>query len=318
MAEFTVAEDDADQRLDRFLRKLLTRATLPHVFKLVRTGKVRVDGKRGKPERRLAAGEVVEIRLPDVRLAEMLAPDRRPAPAASGPVAILHRDEHLMAVDKPPFLPVQPGNEGDEDHLIGRVLALVGDERHSHTFRPALAHRLDQDTSGVVLVGLTAAGLRGLNADFKARRIDKEYLALVRGSPRGDEGAIDLPLLKRDDANRAPRVKVSTSRHARPARTEWTVVRRGKGFTLLRVKILTGRMHQIRVHLAHVGHPVAGDPKYGDRRENETLKGRHGLWRQFLHARMVRLPHPVTREETVIEAPVPADLERTMRGVGVR
>ncbi len=318
MAEFTVAEDDAEQRLDRFLRKLLTRATLPHVFKLVRTGKVRIDGKRGKPERRLAVGEVVEIRLPDVRLAEMLAPGGAATPAATGPVSVLHRDEHLMAVDKPPFLPVHPGNEGDEDHLIGRLQALIGNERQSHTFRPALAHRLDQDTSGVVLVGLSAAGLRGLNADMKARRIDKEYFALVRGSPKRDEGTIDLPLLKSDDAKRAPRVRVSQSRHALPARTEWVVVSRGQGFSLLRVKLLTGRMHQIRVHLAHVGHPVAGDPKYGDRRENETLKGRHGLWRQFLHARMVRLPHPVTREEVVVESPVPEDLRRTMRGVGVR
>jgi 23S rRNA pseudouridine955/2504/2580 synthase len=317
MARFRVAEDDADQRLDRFLRKLLPHATLPHVFKLVRTGKVRVDGRKARPERRLRVGEDVEIRVPDARLGDLVAsPDDRPA-VRSGPVDILYRDEHLMAVDKPPFLPVHPGREGDDDHLIGRLQALIANERSSHTFRPALAHRLDRDTSGVVLVGLSAAGLRGLNADMKARDIEKEYLALVRGSPSGREGEIDAPLLREDDARKAPRVRVSHSRHARPALTRWTVLARGDGHTLLRVGLLTGRTHQIRVHLSHIGHAVAGDPRYGDRRENERLKGRCGLWRQFLHAAVVALPHPVTRQRTRIESPLPRDLVKTLDEVGL-
>ena len=194
MAFFEVAEDDAEQRLDRFLRKLLPRATLPHVFKLVRTGKVRVDGGRAKPERRLSRGESVEIRLPDARLADLLRPEDAAAPRP-GPVSILHRDRHLLAVDKPPFLPVHQGREDDDDHLIGRLHALLEEGRTSHTFRPALAHRLDRDTSGVVLVGLTAAGLRGLNADMKARRMKKEYLALVRGSPRNNRGTVTARLV---------------------------------------------------------------------------------------------------------------------------
>jgi 23S rRNA pseudouridine955/2504/2580 synthase len=317
MALFRVAEDDADQRLDRFLRKLLPHATLPHVFKLVRTGKVRVDGKKARPERRLRTDEEVEIRLPDDRLGNLLASPEEAPEAMSGPVEVLYRDEHLMAVDKPPFLPVHAGREGDGDHLIGRLQALVADERRSHTFRPALAHRLDRDTSGVVLMGLSAAGLRGLNADMKARRIEKEYVALVHGSPRGHEGEIDAPLLKEDDAHQTPRVRVSRSPDALPARTRWSVLARGDGYTLLRVRLVTGRTHQIRVHLAHVGHAVAGDPRYGDRRDNERLKGRCGLWRQFLHAETVALPHPVTRDRLRISSPLPRDLVRTLSEVGL-
>jgi 23S rRNA pseudouridine955/2504/2580 synthase len=317
MALFPVVEDDAEQRLDRFLRKLLPGATLPHVFKLVRTGRVRVDGSRARPERRLAEGEVVEIRLGDDRLEELLRGEEAAPPAAAGPIEILRRDRHLLAVNKPPFLPVHPGREDDEDHLLGRLQAHLGPGRPSHTFRPALAHRLDRDTSGVVLVGLSAAGLRGLNADMKARRMEKLYLALVRGVPDRAGGRIEARLVKEGENRGEPRVRVSRSRNAMSATTEWTRLASRGGAALLSVRLLTGRMHQIRVHLAHIGHPVLGDGRYGDRRENERLRGRCGLWRQFLHAASVTLPHPVTREQVRVEAPLPADLRRTLGHLGI-
>ena len=316
---FTVREDDAGQRVDRFLRKLLVRATLPAIFKLLRTGRVRVDGGRVKPERRLDAGEVVEIRLPPDRVAELLPPRRAEEAAdAAGAVDVVWRDQDVMVVNKPALLPVHPGDAGEADHLIGRVQALVAGERRSHTFRPALAHRLDQGTSGLVLVGLSARGLRGLSAALKARAVRKEYLALVLGSPAEDEGRIDVSLKKRDeDRGRETVVYVSTSKHAAAADTRWRVMKRGDGLTLLAVRIVTGRTHQIRVHLAHLGHPIAGDARYGDRLTNERLKGAWGLWRPFLHAWRLELDHPVTGERLAVAAPLPRDLVRVLEGVRI-
>jgi len=279
---------------------------------------VRVDGKKAKPERRLEAGEVIELRLPSERLDEMMPPRRAEDRAEAGPVEVVWRDADVMVVDKPAQLPVHPGDAGERDHLIGRVQALVAGERSSHTFRPALAHRLDQGTSGLVLVGLSARGLRGLNAALKARTVHKEYLALVVGSPPTDEGRIDVPLKKRDeDLGRETIVYVSSSKHAAAADTRWRVIERGEGFSLLGVRIVTGRTHQIRVHLAHLGHPIVGDARYGDRAANERLKGAWGLWRPFLHAWRLELDHPVTGERLAVVAPLPRDLSRALASAGI-
>jgi len=311
-----IGPDDAGQRVDRFVRKYLPRATFSLVFKLLRTKQIVVNGKRARPEDRLKAGDAVTLFLGE-RMRDLRGGPAKPGNAASPALEILHRDEHVLAVNKPARLLVHAGDAGDEPTLLEGILrAFPG--RRSHTFRPALAHRLDRDTSGVVLVGLTAEGLRGLEEALRRRKVRKTYLALVVGVPSPRKGVVDAPL-RRQDVPKGDRPKVFVGGPRDPeAVTEYRVVGEAGGFALVEAFPRTGRTHQIRVHLAHIGHPVLGDPTYGDRARNAEAKGRHGLWRQFLHAARVELVHPVTGKDLVVEAPLPDELLRVLGALGMR
>jgi 23S rRNA pseudouridine1911/1915/1917 synthase len=223
----------------------------------------------------------------------------------------------VLAVDKPARLLVHAGDDAAEPTLIDAILR-AHPGRRSHTFRPALAHRLDRDTSGVVLVGLTAAGLRGLEESFRRRKVRKTYLALVVGVPDPPEGTVDAPLRRRP-IPKGDRAKVDVGGAKDPgARTDYRVLASAGGFSLVEARPRTGRTHQIRVHLAHLGHPILGDPAYGDRERNARAKGRLGLWRPFLHALRVELEHPVTGDLLSVEAPLPEELRRVLAALGIR
>lgn len=318
MTSLTIGRDDAGQRVDRFLRKALPRSSLGNVFRLLRKGLVRVDGRRVAADHRLAPGSVVEIRVAGDALAA-LGPSRSaakgpPAPGGRG-LRVLHRDDDVLAVDKPPDLLVQPG-EGDRGPTLqDLVLALVG-RGDAHTFVPSPAHRLDRGTSGIVLFGLSARGLRGLTEAFRARRVEKRYLALVGGSPAEDRFTVDLPLARDpSDETRGARVKVSRGEDARSAVTEFTVLARDgtRGFALVEARPRTGRTHQIRAHLRAVRLPIVGDPKYGDPKRDPEWRALTGLRRQFLHAWRVRLAHPADPGRTIeVESPPPPDLRRAL------
>jgi 23S rRNA pseudouridine955/2504/2580 synthase len=323
----TIGRDDAGQRLDRFLRKFLAAATLGHIFKLVRKGRVRVNGETARPGIRLVEGDELTLQLSDEQLADFRAPVRDRGHAGrtrssrrSGPPRILHRDEHVLAVDKPAMLLSQPADDPDEPSLDRLVLDLVG-EGDAHTFRPALAHRLDRGTSGVVLFGLSAPGLRGLTEAFRQRRVVKRYLALVAGAPEEEAFRVDLPLAPDpSDERRGKRMKVYRGDGALTAETEFQVLeRRADGaFTLLECRPLTGRTHQIRAHLRAVRLPIVGDRTYGDPRQNERWRAQPGIWRQFLHAWRVELDHPVLEDVRLdVHSPLPEDLERTLKWAGL-
>jgi 23S rRNA pseudouridine955/2504/2580 synthase len=313
-----IGPDDGGQRVDRFLRKYLPDATLPLLFKLLRTKQVTVNGKKAQPSDRLEKGDTVEFylgaRLADLRGDAAAAGKRSPPPAP--PLEILHRDEHVLAVNKPARLLVHEGDGDDEPTLVDAVWKAF--PRTGHTFRPALAHRLDRDTSGVLLVGLSAEGLRGLEDALRRRRVEKTYLALVVGVPRERSGVIDVPLRRKEaPSGESPRVHVGGRSDAK-AVTRWRVVGASDEGALLEVRPETGRTHQIRVHLKHIGHPILGDATYGDRRRNEEARGRFGLWRQFLHAWRVDLVHPVTGAPLRVTAPLPEELHRVASGMGLR
>lgn len=328
--DVTIGRDDAGQRLDRFLRKALPGSPLGNVFKLLRKGLVRVNGARAAGDARLAVGDRVEIRIADEALRTLgraaggsadgagrgprSGAGRGPRPAD---LRVLYRDEHVLAIDKPPFLLVQPGEGGDDASLDALVLDLVG-RGDSVTFHPGLAHRLDRETSGVVLFGLSAPGLRGLTELFRHRKVEKRYLALAVGEPPGDEFTVDLPLARDpSDDSRGARVKVSRGEAAQEAVTDFTVLARAGDVVLLEARPRTGRTHQIRAHLRSARLPIAGDRTYGDPRTRETW-ARRGLRRQFLHAWRLRLPHPVDPSRTLeIESPLPPDLRRALDLAGV-
>jgi RluA family pseudouridine synthase len=319
-----ISADDADQRLDRFLRKYLPSATLGHVFKLVRKGRVRVNGRKAKPAYRLAEGDEVELRLGDERLGELDRPrgtSRSPLVTRDAPaITFLPRDEHVLAVDKPAMVLVQPGERGDEPTLQDLVRARL-EPVDSLTFRPSLAHRLDRGTSGIVLFGLTARGLRGLVRRFREKEVRKRYLALVVGEPDDVEFTVDLSL-ERDPSDdlRGARVKTSRGPRAKEALTEFRVLAgpSDRGLTLVEARPRTGRTHQIRVHLRAARLPIVGDPTYGVPERNRDWRKVPGIWRQFLYAWRIELEHPVEAGARLsVESPLPEDLVRTLRWAGL-
>jgi len=319
-----IGPDDAGQRVDRFVRKLLPSATLGHVFKLLRTGRVRVNGQRVKPAVRLAEGDEILIKLPETAVASLQATrkGRRSAPAARSLEAlrILHRDADVLAIDKPPMLLCQPGDDPDEPSLDRMVLDFIG-EGDALTFRPSLAHRIDRGTSGIVLFGISGRGLRGLTAAFRERQVTKRYLALVIGAPESDRFEIDLPLARDlSDERRGKKMKVSRGPDAKEAFTDVRVLaRRDDGrFTLVEARPRTGRTHQIRAHLRAAKLPIVGDPTYGDPRRNRDFRIAPGIWRQFLHAHRIELQHPVLPGRLEVESPLPEDLARTLDWAGLR
>lgn len=324
MRKLVIARDDAGQRLDRFLRRVLPGESLSRIFKLIRTGGVRVNGLKSREGARLAEGDAVEIRVPDAAVAGRGGPEpgrrARAARAARVRLAVLHRDEHVLAVDKPPFLLVQQGESKDEPTLDEIVAEQFG-RGDALTFVPSLAHRLDRGTSGIVLLGLSAEGLRGLTEAFRRREVEKRYLALVCGRPEADAFVVDLPLRREPDTKRrGAKVAVSYAADALSARTEFTVLSRDadRELALVEARPLTGRTHQIRVHLRAANLPIVGDPTYGIPARNREWRSRPGIARQFLHAWRVELGHPVHRGRTLsIESRLPEDLARTLRWAGL-
>jgi 23S rRNA pseudouridine955/2504/2580 synthase len=292
----TVAPGEAELRLDRWFRRHFPAITQGRLQKLLRTGQVRIDGRRAQASARLAAGQTV--RVPPLAMA--LAPSGAPAPIDSNDAAfmrrlILHEDDALIVLNKPEGLAVQ-GGTGTRRHIDGMLGALAeGGER------PRLVHRLDRDTSGILVVAKSASAAAKLTRSFRQHRVEKLYWALVTGRPALAAGFIDQPLAKQGGAGRE---RVEPDEDGRAARTAYqTVARASKIATWLALKPLTGRTHQLRAHCVVLGTPIVGDRKYGG--ESDLTGAPAGL---MLHAREIRLPHP-NGGELAVTAP----LSKTMR-----
>lgn len=301
----TVAADEADQRLDRWLKRHFP--TAPHglVQKLLRTGQIRVEGKRAEASQRLLAGQ--QVRLPPQLSGEAPAiPEagaRRPRPPSEQEAAdlksrVLFEDDWVIALNKPAGLAVQGGSGQTRplDHLL-IALAPSGAEA------PRLTHRLDRDTSGVLMLGRTAAAARGLTAAFRERSARKLYWALVAGLPDKPAGRIDLPLAKVGAAGQE-RMAVDHAR-GEEAVTLYALAQASadRRFAFLVLSPLTGRTHQLRAHLAHLGHPILGDGKYGKRGQRLPAGVPDQL---MLHARELAVPHPDDGTTLRVAAPLPA------------
>ncbi|MFQ5503500.1 MAG: RluA family pseudouridine synthase [Planctomycetota bacterium] len=303
MPDFEIHPDDAEQRLDRFLRKLLPGAKLDFVFKLLRQHKVRVNGEAARGGRRLRAGDVVRVDVPAERLDRLLRLQRREA-GTRGELSVLYEDADILAVDKPAFLPVHGGTGVGKDHLAAWLCALLG-EGPARTFRPAPAHRLDRPCSGILLIGRSAAGLRALGRLFRSRRVRKTYLALLHGRPCEQSGSIEFPLERRAGA----RPKVRVAERGKPARSDYRILRVLGRLCLAEIELVTGRTHQIRAHFAGIGAPLLGDQHYGARAlpDDGLVPGR-----VYLHAARVAFRHFRTGEDLEIEAPLPRDFRAVL------
>ncbi len=297
VARHKVGEDAGGQRIDNYLTRLLKGVPKSHVYRILRSGEVRVNGGRAKPEYRVNAGD--ELRIPPIRVAERPA---RAAPPASPALerAVLFEDEHLLAINKPSGLAVH-GGSGISFGIIEQLRA----QRPQARFLE-LVHRLDRDTSGVLLLAKKRGALTQLHADLREGKCKKFYLALVKGAWRGDKRSVELNLHKYTLASGERRVAVHAEGQA--SHTVFELKKALREFSLVRAELKTGRTHQIRVHLAHLGYPIAGDDKYGDFDLNRQV-ARSGLKRMFLHAASLGLRHPVSGAKLVIEAPLPADLK---------
>lgn len=293
---------DAGQRIDNFLLRTLKGVPRSHVYRLLRKGEVRVNGRRARPSQRLEEGD--EVRLPPVRSAAPERPGRVPdSLIALVRDHLLFEDERLLALDKPAGLAAHGGS----GITFGAIEALRA-ERPGEELE--LGHRLDRDTSGLLLVARTRAALRMLHGALREGAVDKTYLALLKGRWTLGRKTVDAPLRTNVRQGGERMVKVDAS--GRRSASTFTPVRKfGARATLVEVEIHTGRTHQIRVHAAFAGHPVAGDPKYGDREFNAGMKAL-GLRRMFLHAHRVAFTWPDTGQRCRVEAPLPDELQSVL------
>ena len=288
-----VSDDEAGQRIDNYLMARLKGVPKSRIYRILRSGEVRINSRRVEASDRVAAGD--RIRIPPVRVAARGS--AIPAPHFRMP--ILLEDEWLVAIDKPAGLAVH-GGSGVAHGVIESLRSMRPDARFLE-----LVHRLDRETSGVLLVAKKRAALTALHDMLRSRDMDKRYLVGVAGRFRNELQRVRLALAKRDAADGGKRVSVSEA--GQSAETVFRRVSRGPAASLLEAELLTGRTHQIRVHLAHLGHPVLGDDKYGDFERNRALR-KEGLKRMFLHAASISFRHPGTGEEVTIASPLPADL----------
>jgi 23S rRNA pseudouridine955/2504/2580 synthase len=300
-----VDEESAGQRLDNFLMRHLKGVPKTHVYRIIRSGEVRINKGRADADTRVQNGD--EVRLPPVRVSDKVAEKaERPAPGREFP--LLLEDDSLMAIDKPAGVAVHGGS--------GVSFGVIEQLRRA---RPEaklleLVHRLDRDTSGILLVAKKRSALKHLQEQFRERETGKTYLALVKGDWPDKVKVIDEPLHKflLPDGERRVRVTTAEDPDGMRSITLVKVAQRLQGATLLEVTIKTGRTHQIRVHLASQGHPIAGDDKYGDFEWNRQLLkpgARVGLKRMFLHAWRLQFNHPVTDERVALQADLPPELK---------
>ena len=294
-----VTDEEAGQRLDNYLLRICKGVPKSHVYRILRSGEVRVNKKRADASYRLVLGD--ELRIPPVRIAER-APTTDDGAMIRADLPLLFEDEALLAIDKPAGIAVHGGSG-----VSFGVIEALRRQRPLAKFLE-LAHRLDRETSGILLVGKKRSALVKLHDMFRdaGRSADKRYLVLVSGRWMDKSRNVRLPLHKYLLENGERRVRVSED--GKPSHTIFRLVERWERFSLLEAQLKTGRTHQIRVHLAHLGFPIAGDEKYGDFSLNKSL-AKEGLKRMFLHAWKMSFPHPLNDERMALEAPLPEALE---------
>jgi 23S rRNA pseudouridine1911/1915/1917 synthase len=304
MTAWTVLPEAAGERLDRHVAARLG-APRNQVQRWIDEGHVRVNGREAKPSTALAAGDRVECEPPEPR-------EERVLPEA-GELAVLFEDPELVVIDKPAGLTVHPGAGTLAHRLLARYPEMAG---VGGPGRPGIVHRLDQGTSGVLVVARTAGAYARLSRAFASREVSKRYLAVVYGAPSPAEGTIEAPIGRHPTRRKEMAVRPG----GRPARTGYRTLASQAGIALLELDLATGRTHQIRVHLKHAGHPLVGDPVYGEARWRSLPRPLQPPLRDFprpaLHAWRLAFAHPTSGEPLAFEAPVPADFRELWEGVG--
>ncbi len=296
MRRVDLVADRGGERLDAFMARRLPELSRGHAHRLITDGLVTVDGRQQKPAERLAAGAAVSVTIPAPAPAPGLEPEHIP-------VTVLFQDFDLMVVDKPAGLTVHPAPGHPTGTLVNALLAIAPDLKGiSGTLRPGIVHRLDKDTSGLMIVAKNDRAMRAMQRQLKEREVHKTYLALVHGVPKPAEGVIEAPIARHPKDRK--RMAVVAGGRASVTRYRVREEIAGGKYALLEVEPVTGRTHQIRVHMAATGHPIVGDAVYG--RRSEVLD------RQFLHAWKLEFAMPLGGREVEFESPLPLDLRKAL------
>jgi 23S rRNA pseudouridine955/2504/2580 synthase len=303
----TIVEEEAGQRIDNYLLRVCKGVPKSHIYRILRSGEVRVNKGRIDQLYRLEAGDVV--RIPPIRIAEKAAGN---APVPGAEFAIVHEDSHLLVIDKPAGVAVH-GGSGVSYGVIEQLRAARPEAKFLE-----LVHRLDRETSGLLLLAKKRSALTNLHEQMRDGKTDKRYLTLVSGDWKNPRQHVKLPLHKFTTPDGERRVVVQAG--GQEAHTVFNLRRKWEGFALLEAELKTGRTHQIRVHLASSGFPIAGDEKYGDFALNKQLQKatdtRGALKRMFLHAWRITFQHPETGKPLTLTAPLPPECERFLVSLG--
>jgi 23S rRNA pseudouridine1911/1915/1917 synthase len=288
----TSGQDDIGKRIDSWLAEELEDMSRTYLQKLIAGGMVLVNGKPVKANYRIRHGDIVKLAIPE------------PQPLETGPenihLNILYEDEHIIVIDKPQGMVVHPAAGNRSGTLVNALIHHYGDNLSdiNGVLRPGIVHRLDKDTSGVLLVAKTNTAHRKLTDMFKGHEIKKIYFAIVEGKVATDKGKIDAPVGRHPVDRKKMAVNPGRGRNAV---THFQVIERFKNCTMLKIRLETGRTHQIRVHMAFIGHPVLGDNTYGKKHVNRSM----GIDKQMLHAGLIGFRHPVTGEYMEFESKLP-------------
>jgi len=299
-----VGVEEAGQRLDNYLTKRLKGVPKSHIYRILRSGEVRINSRRVGPQYRVQAGD--RLRLPPVRTARPAVTPKHP-PSSRLQADVLYEDDVLLVINKPAGVAVHGGSG-----ISRGVIEQLRLERPEARFME-LVHRLDRETSGVLLLAKRRSALTELHRQLREGQVEKRYLTLVKGAWRDGKRSVKLPLNKYVLASGERRVSVGED--GQSAHTVFRLQRGWKDYSLLEAELKTGRTHQIRVHLSHLGYPIAGDDKYGDFTLNKQL-AKQGLKRMFLHASKAVVTHPQSGAALALEAPLPADLRNFLDSLG--
>lgn len=300
----TINEDNEGQRIDNFLLTKLKGVPKSMIYRIIRKGEVRVNKKRIKPEYKLQHGDM--IRVPPVRVSQSNH-DNVPSPKFAKVVQledrIVYEDKYLIALNKPSGIAVH-GGSGITFGVIEALRSLKPQQKFIE-----LVHRLDKETSGILLIAKKRSALKHLQDQLRKKQMQKDYLALVRGEWQKHDKLINAPLLKKTLKSGERVVRVSAE--GKPSQTRFKIVQKYQGATLVKASPLTGRTHQIRVHCQYTGHPIACDEKYSEAKFDNSIK-EQGLRRLFLHAAQLEFTHPDTEERMTVQAELDSDLEAVL------
>lgn len=297
MRQITVSANEAGQRLDKLLAKYLREAPKSFLYKMLRKKNITLNGKKAQGSELLAEGDEVKLFLADETVAKFQGCQEQPldVPQADGSLDVLYEDEHIVLINKPAGLisqKAQPQDVSVVELLTAHLLANGSITRQELlTFHPAVCNRLDRNTSGLIVAGKSLAGLQTMSALIRDRSMRKFYRCIVVGRMQGTQ-RLNGFLVKEERTNKV-RIFEHPAAGAKPIETEYRALSSGNGLTLLEVHLITGRSHQIRAHLSSIGHPILGDPKYGDEKINARFRRSHNVTCQLLHAQRLELPQTV-------------------------
>lgn len=320
MQTIQINENQAGQRVDRFIKKFFPKAPLSFIFKSIRTNKIKINGKRPKPENILQKGDEVKLFFTEDQLKFTEKPIQKTPNIYDTKfykqnLNIAYEDDDLLVLDKAGDIAVHPGTKNYSGQTLLDVAQSYIKHKKETKKEPsdavvALAHRLDKETSGLVILTKNEFTSRKINEMIREKTIEKRYLALVKGHLKKKKGTIDMGLVRTEGKKRTTKIITSNNEYAKEAITHYQVHREYRDFTLVEVKLETGRMHQIRVHFASLNHPLIGDKNYGDFKLNREIEKKFNLKRHFLHAYQLTFIHPRNGENLVLTSNLPEDLNQ--------